>query len=65
MNARLAATAGAIILLVVTSAQASTLQLADAQRVQGLRVKLQTASVDVTQAMETRLKLKTSPTMDA
>jgi hypothetical protein len=57
MNARLAATATAIMLVTV-SAQASTLQFADAQRVQALRGKLLTASVDVTQAMEHALDMK-------
>jgi hypothetical protein len=57
MKARLAATA-ATILLVTATAQASTFQFPDAQRVQALRVKLQTANVDVTQAMEHATAMK-------
>jgi hypothetical protein len=40
------------ILLVTASAQASTLQFPDVQKVKALRSKLQTSNVDVTQAME-------------
>jgi hypothetical protein len=51
MSARLAAIA-VTILLVTSSAQSNTLQLSDAQKMHALRVKLQTASTDVTQAMD-------------
>jgi hypothetical protein len=48
----------ATILLVTASAQASTLQFPDVQKVQALRGKLQTATVDVTQAMEQASAMK-------
>jgi hypothetical protein len=48
----------ATILLVTASSQASTLQFPDVQRVQALKTKLQTATVDVTQAMERASAMK-------
>jgi hypothetical protein len=56
MSFRLTATAA--IALVTASAHGSTLQVADAQKVQTLRVKLQTATVDVTQAMDHASEIK-------
>jgi hypothetical protein len=58
MKTRLIIAAAATILLVTTSAQASTLQFPDVQKVQALRTKLQTATVDVTQAMEQASAMK-------
>ena len=48
----------ATILLVTATAKASTFQFPDAQRLQALRTKLQTANVDVTQAMEHATAMK-------
>jgi hypothetical protein len=46
------------IALFVAPVQANTLQLADAQRIQSLRIKLLTATTDVSQAMEHAADLK-------
>jgi hypothetical protein len=50
-TSRLAATAMAAMLVNVAATQASTFQFPELQRVEALRAKLQTATLDVTQAM--------------
>ena len=58
MKTSLLVATAATILLVTASAQASTLQFPDAQKVQALGAKLRTATVDVTQAMERASAMK-------